>query len=322
MIYFFLILGFLTQAIWADTDLCDIIDLDACGSLSRQFRRSSSASLPSPASAANLNPANVSFDRGFGVEAVYQANNPVRLNLASGNGKLGGALISQSLENSFFGNRVIELDDVILERVQDKQQYETQKLNLALGGKLIRKKHFSLDMGLLLKRHSELKKINPGVGISTRIGPIHLGSSVYQDDLLLVSSGHIDPSTGFAYSLFAGKETYSEKFTVQTFSLGTRIRNLSLDAGVITTKYELYPEASVIRLYSGSLALGQYLFNFALRNEVTQALKVINGKLIAQSSQSNTFGGIQRSFGKHLIFGVNYNFYLLKELSLNGTFFF
>ena len=35
-----------------------------------------------------------------------------------------------------------------------------------------------------------------------------------------------------------------------------------------------------------------------------------------------TYGGVQRAFGKHLIFGVGYNFYLLKELSLNGTYFF
>lgn len=322
MIYLLFLLGFISQAVWADTDLCDIIDLDTCGKVMRQLRRSSSASLPSPATSANLNPANVSFDRGFGIEAIYQPNNPVSFNLASGNGRLGGALISQSLENSFFGNRVIERDDVLLDRVKNKQQYKSQKLSLALGGKLFRKKHFALDAGLLLKRHSELKKINPGVGLSGRIGPIHIGASVYQDDLLIEFGNDIEPTTGVPYSVIFGQDSYSEKFIVQSYSVGTRIKNLSLDAGVISTKYDLYDKKSVVNLYSASLAVGQYLFNFAIRNEITPALKVINNELVAQSSQNETYGGIQRSFGKHFIFGVNYNFYLLRELSLNGTFFF
>ena len=323
---FFLIILFLTSFIpresLADTTLCDILDTLNCSGVSKQSRRSSAASLPSPATAANMNPANVSFDRGFGVEAIYQANNPVNFNVASGTGKLGGALINQSLENSFFGNRVIELDNVVLERNQDKHQYKSKKLNLALGGKLFSRKNFSLDIGLLLKRHSELKKINTGAGISSRLGPLYLGASVYQDDLLLKSSNNIDATTGFPYTLFNGLETYSETFTVQSYSLGTRVKNLALDAGIITTKYHLYDENSVVRLYSSSLSVGQFLFNLALRNETTQALKVINGELVNQPSQNETFGGIQRSFGKHILLGVNYNFFLLRELSFSGAIYF
>jgi hypothetical protein len=322
MIIIFLVLGFLSPAVWAETDLCDIIDLDTCGKVMRQLRRSSSASLPSPATSANLNPANVSFDRGFGVEAVYQPNNPLSINLASGTGRMGGALISQSLENSFFGNRVPEIDSELLDRTQDKKQYKSKKFSLALGGKLFRRKHFALDVGILLKRHSEIKKINPGIGLSGRLGPIHLGASIYKDDLFLDYENTTDPTTGLPYSRTYGIDNYTEKFTVHAYSVGTRIKSLSLDAGVITTSYDSFDEKSVVNLYSASLALGQYLINFAIRNEVTPFMKVINDELVAEEKQSHTYAGVQRAFGKHLIFGVGYNFYLLKELSLNGTYFF
>ncbi|MBA2405697.1 MAG: hypothetical protein H0V66_13050 [Bdellovibrionales bacterium] len=317
----FVLLSFLSFPLWAQSDLCDILELDSCYTVTKQLRRLSSASLPSPAASANLNPANVSFDRGLGVELIYQPNNPLSFNLASGSGKLGGALISQSLENSFFGNRVIELDQELLERSEDKKQYKSEKLNLALGGKLFRKKHFALDAGVLLKRHSEIKRINPGVGISGRLGPVHLGASVYQDDLFLDLAGQNDP-TGVPYSVLFGQETYTEKFTVQTYSIGTRIKNLSLDAGIIQTEYEFYDEKSTIHLYSSSLSLGQYLINFAIRNEITPAMKFIDGELVTQNSQNEIFTGLQRSIGRHVIVGLNYNFFLLREVSLNGTFFF
>jgi hypothetical protein len=321
MLYVF-ILGFISQSLWAQSDLCDIIELDTCYEVTRQLRRSSAASLPSPASSANLNPANVSFDRGVGIEAVIQSGNPVSYNLASGNGKLGGALISQSLENSFFGNRVIELDDELLDRHLDRRQYKSNKFSLALAGKLFRRRDFALDAGILLKRHSEIKRVNPGLGISGRIGPIHLGASIYQDDLYLDLVGHNDPLTGIPYVQLFNDESYTERFIVQAFSVGTRIRNLALDAGIISTEYDLYQEKSIIKLYSASLSVNKFIYNLGYRNEVTPGLKVINGELVAMSDSHATFAGIQRSFGRHIIVGLNYNFYLLREFSVNTTFYF
>lgn len=322
MIILFLVLSFISFPVLAQTELCDIIDLDTCHTVTKQFRRSSTASYPSPASSANLNPANVSFDRGLGIEMIYQPNNAVNVNFASGTGKLGGALISQSIENGFFGNRVIELNDDLLERTEDKKQYKSEKLNIALGGKLFRKKHATLDAGILLKRHSEIKRINPGIGLSGRLGPIHLGASVYQDDLFLDLTDHNDPYTGLPYVVIFGDDTYTERFTVQTYSVGTRIKNLALDVGLIKTQYDLYEDSSTIHLYSSSLSLGNYLLNFAIRNEITPGLKVINGLLVDQPSQNEVFAGVQRSFGRHVIAGFNYNFYLLHEVSFTGTFFF
>jgi hypothetical protein len=320
---FFLVLILFSSSSWAVSDLCDIIDLDSCTGVSKQQRRSSSSSLPSPASSANLNPANVSYDRGIGVEAVYQPHNPVSFNLASGTGKLGGALISQSLENSFFGNRVVELKEVNLERFKERKQYESKKLSLALGGKLLRKKHLTLDVGVLLKRHSEIKRVNPGIGFSGRLGPLHLGASAYQDDLRIEFKDTVEVETGIPYAITNNSEDYTEKFTVYTYSVGTRFKNLSVDMGVIKTKYDFFDgKDSQVHLYSSSYIYKKTLFNFAIRNEITPALKIVGGELIEQHSQNEIFAGIQHSLSKHFIVGVNYNFYLLREISINGTVFF
>lgn len=322
MVLVLFILGLIPLTARSDTTLCDLLDLDSCSGVTKQMRRSSSGSLPSSASAANLNPANVSFDRGFGIEAIYQPGNQVNFNVATGSGKLGGALISQSLENSFFGNRVVELNDVILERHEDKKQFKSKKLSLALGGKLIRKKNVTLDAGLMFKRHSEIKDINLGIGFSGRVGPIHIGASVYKDDLFLDLVDHVDPVSGADYSIAYGEDTYTEKFTVVTSSAGTKIKNLALDAGLIRTRYEFTDEASVINLYSASFIFQKYLVNFAIRNEITGSYKVIDGELVDQPSQNEIFYGVQYSLGRHAIVGLNYNYYLLKEISFTGIVYF
>ena len=171
----------LISSSWAK-DICDILDLPNCNGVSKQSRRTSNFSLPSPATAANLNPANVSVDRGFGGEFLFQANNPVSFNIVGGSGKFGGALISPTLENSFFGVRVPELPEKFLVRNQDQKRFDTKKLNFALAGKIARQKNYGLDFGLLFKRHSEVQKLRTGFGLSGRAWMFNAGASFYKDD--------------------------------------------------------------------------------------------------------------------------------------------
>ncbi|HXH76791.1 MAG TPA: hypothetical protein VNJ08_17610 [Bacteriovoracaceae bacterium] len=241
MIYlFFLIFTFSGHALAYTPNICDIIDTGNCHGITKQSRRSSSLSLPSPATSANVNPATVSFDRGVGVEVLHQSHNAVGFNVASGTGKMGSALISSSLENSFFGNRVPEIDDLYFKRRENKNQFESKKLTLAVGRKLVRKSLYMLDVGLLLKRHSEIKRINPGIGAAARIGRINFGASYYQDDLFLNFYSYFRPGTGTRYSTLYASDTYMERFLVESYSVGTKIRNLTLDAGVIKTRYKFY----------------------------------------------------------------------------------
>ena len=315
-----LLLGVSSPSAFAEgsLNLCDYIDVPNCSGVSKQGRRSSSMSMPSPATSANFNPATVSFDKGLGVELMAQAGNPVIFNLATGTGKLGGILISPTLENSFFGNRVVEIPELFLERNREKHQYDNQKLSLALGGRLVSKKNFGLDLGLMLKRHNEIKKVNLGGGLSARIGPFTLGTSYYKDDFLLDFSGLLDAQTGLPYL----PETYQESFSVQTYSIGTRYRNFFFDSGLIKTSYDLYSEEVNIFIYSLSYLRNNYLFNAALRNEHSGSPKFHKGELVESRKKNDIYLGLQYSLNRHLVFGVNYNYFLLRELSFKTSVFF
>lgn len=288
-------------------DICDLLNLKNCSGVTKQGRRTSLQSLPSPATSAMLNPATTSFDRGVGVELIHQNGNNLVWNLASGTGKLGGALISSSLENSFFGNRVPELDYDYLQRNLSKKQYKTKKHSLALGGKLFRRKHVSLDVGLLLKRHTKIGRINPGVGASGQLGPFRLGAAYYQDDFFL-KGNNLD-----------GTENYSERFMVSTYSIGTRIYNFAFDVGAIKTNYAHDEKDTEIFIYSGSYIYKNFMFNLAHRSETSPAPKFIDDRLEYKDNTSSIFAGVQASLGKHLILGVNYNYFLLQEISFLAT---
>ncbi len=321
----FILLGilFFISTAWSQAqNLCDLMDLKNCAGVSKQGRRTSSLSLPSPSTSSNLNPATVSYDRGLGVEAIHQAGNPTVFNIASGTGKVGGAVMSSNLENSFFANRVFELDDMYLKRRKNRKQYKNKKISVALGLKGYRSKHVSFDAGIILKRHSIIKKVNTGVGISGRIGPLNLGTSVYQDDLYIDLRGHNDPETNIPYRLTYNADNYTEKFTVSTYSVGTKIRNLALDVGVIKTKFKQYSADSEVHLYSGSFFFKSLMFNFAARNEISPAPKFIKRKLDEKKTKTDYYGGVQASIGKHFILGVNYNYFLLDEYSLMASVFF
>lgn len=320
--YFLLILFVLLNSAWGARDICDLIDLPNCSGVSKQGRRTSNQSYPSPSTSASINPATVSFDRGLGLEVIHQSGNPLLFSIASGSGKFGGALISTNLENAFFGNRVVELDGLYFRRNENKKQYRSKKLTFAFGAKLIRKNNYGIDAGLLIKRHSEIGKINPGAGLSARIGPVSLGASIYQDDFQLLQKDLVLYPTGGVYDFPVATEDYEEKFTVQTLSAGIRIKNVSLDAGLIKTKYKFYEDDSVIRIISTSVNYRNYLFNLATRTETSSAAKYEDGMLTLEKDQQNWYSGAQVSVGKHLILGVAYNYFLLREFSLNGTLFF
>lgn len=302
--------------------ICDFIDLPSCHGISKVSRRSSSQSYPSSSTSALNNPATVSHDRGIGAELLFQPRNPVGFSVVTGTGRMGGAIISPSLENSFFGNRVIELPPEFLERQEDEQRYDSRKLNLALGAALIKEKNYSVDLGLLFKRHSIIKDINMGAGLSARLGPLSLGGSFYRDDLNLRLNKFIDPATGQSYATLAGKDYYREKFNVQNLSAGLRIGRLALDAGLISTRYKFYDDDTKILLYSAAYSYRNFMFHLALRKEESPDFKYEDGILVEERIKNETYTGVQASIGKRLILGLHYNYFLLREASVTATIFF
>ncbi len=319
LLTFFLLLVSDSRA--ASTDVCEVLNLSNCSGVQKMGRRSSAQSLPSSSTAAQFNPANVSHDRGFGVETMYQPDNSPTFSFVSGTGKVGAALVSSKVENSFFGNRVVELEEDYFERREDDKQYDSEKQTLALGGGLFKNRKFSLDVGLLLKYNSDIKRVNPGVGMAVRWGFLNFGAAQYQDDVKLKFRDLVNPNTGNTYEVEFGDDEYEERFTVRNYFAGIKIRNLFLDAGVINTYYKFDDEETVIRLYSAAYIWKNFLFNVALRQEDSPRWRYKDETLLDERKKHETYGGIQYSFNQHFILGVHYNYYLLREYAASLTIF-
>jgi hypothetical protein len=310
----FILLYFTNTSHAEDQDLCKYFKY--CGGSSR----SSSQSAPSSATAGSLNPSNISSVKGLGIEALYQPKNPVSFALVTGDGKIG-ALISPTLENSFFGNRSIEIDQLLLIRKIDKIQFENKKLNLAVGAKLLDKKYIGLEIGVSVKRNPKIKKLNPGVGLTARLSIFNFGAYVYQDDVKFDLGTYANHYTNILYSTTYQSPTYQEKFKVQTFTVGTKIKNLSLDYGLIKTRYKFYNEDTLISLYSSSLSYKSFLFNLAFRNEQSPNLDYENGFLIIRRKKSDIYYGGQYLLNHYFVVGLQYNNFLLHEWSATLTMF-
>ena len=314
----FLLLTFSSYAFAEDADLCRYFKY--CGGSSSSSGRGSK-SIPSSAGSGNLNPGNVSNVKGVGIEAIYQSNNPLSFNLVTGNGKIG-ALVSPTLENSFFGNRSIEIDDLFFLRKINQIQYQNKKLNFALGAKLIDHPNTELSLGLSLKRNPDIKKINPGVGLSARLFFLNFGAYIYQDDVKINLGNYINPYTNILYSSTYGSSSYQETFSVRTFTVGTRINNLTLDYGLIRTRYKFYSEETLVSLYSSSYSYKKFLFNLAIRSEESPNLDCFEKSLIIKRKKSNIYYGVEYLLNNYFSTGLQYNYFLLDELSAKLTLFF
>lgn len=283
--------------------------------------RSSAQSLPSSSTAASFNPGSISKIRGVGLETLFMTNNPVGLSLVSGNGKIG-ALISPTLENSFFGNRSIELAEDTYRRHTEKVRYKNKKLNLSVGLKIFDRKYAAMDLGISVKRNPLIKNLNPGVGLSARLSFLNLGVYYYKDDVSLDLGTSVNPETAIPYSVFYGSSTYKETFSVLTYTVGTRIRNVSLDAGFIKTKYNFYMSDTLIKIYSGSVTYKDFLFNFAHRKEESPNPKFMEGMMLFQREKTDIYLGVQYLLNKHIMIGAHKNHFLLDDWSATLTLFY
>jgi hypothetical protein len=295
----------------------DCVFFKFCGGSSSHPKKS----LPSTAAASNLNPGNLSNVKGVGFETLYQKGNPLGFSFVSGNGKVG-ALISPTLENSFFGNRSIEIDDLTYLRNLNKKQYDNKKLNLSAGIKIVSKKYAELDLGLSVKRNPDIKNFNPGAGINGRLAIFHFGAYFYRDDVKLQLGNYLIPNSMMTYSSFYKNTTYQERFSVDTYTVGTNIQNLSLDAGVIKTRYHFYSENTRVYLYSTSYGFKKWLFNVAWRKEYSPNQAYIKGNMISIRKKSENYMGFQYTINRFFVVGLQYNNFLLHETSGTLTIYF
>lgn len=288
---------------------------------SRSSSRSSAQSVPSAGSAAGLNPANVAKVRGFGLETVFQSKNSPLFNVVTGNGKIG-ALVSPTQENTFWGNRAIEIDEVYLERRQAKKQYKNKKLSLSVGANLYNSKKMSFDIGASVKRNPDLKKLNPGVAASARLSIFTMGFYYTRDDVKLELGNYINPYTQTPYSTMYNGSTYTEKYNMLTYTVGIQLDKFTADAGFIKTRYNFYPQETYIQLWSVSYTHKKFLFNLAQRKEYSGNFHYLSGVMVQQRKKTDYYYGAQYLYNKHVLAGIAYNHFLLHELSASLTLFF
>jgi hypothetical protein len=317
--YQLLILSLFTFSIssYGEDDECKYFKY--CGSSSGTS--SAKKSSPSVGSSGRSNPSIVSKIKGFGLETLYQNQNPIEFNLVTGNGKFGGMLSSSSGENSFFGNRTIELDDDFYLRMASGKRYKNKKLQLALGVGLISKKYFELNMGGSAIKNKDTNKINAGFAISGKLAFLNFGLYRYKDDIKLNLTNHLNARTATSYSTIWGSNTYEEAYNVSVYTVGTSFLNVSLDAAIINSQYKFYSAPTQITIISSSLAISNFLLNFAYRNEFSDNMQYMDGALVYQPQKIESYYGLQYLPNKHLMLGIGYNNYLMHEASFTLTLF-
>lgn len=277
-------------------------------------QRNGGKSLPSAIVSGSLNPATLSKIKGLGLEAVFQPRNGPAYGIVTGTGKVG-ALVSSSQENTFFGNRSIELDFDTFRRYEDQKRYKNDKYSFAGGVGITNKKDFALDLGLSGKYNKDTGRINPGIGISGNLSILTFGYTVYRDDTKITFDDQIDPRTGIPYSIIFNGPTYEETFTGHAYMLGLKLGNLFFDYSLIKTKYEFYQEDTQIDIYSGSYNYKKFLFNLAYRKEQSPNMKYRDHMMYDEREKYSWYFGTQYSANKHLLLGVAFNRYLLNDTS-------
>jgi hypothetical protein len=310
---FLILLILSTTSAFAD-DLCEYFKY--CGGASSSSHKSVNTS-----TSTLLNPSNIARIKGLGVETLLQPNNPLGFSLVTGTGRVGGAIISPTLENSFFGIRSLELDDAFLDRYIKSQRYKNKKLNLAVGINIFDKGPYSFDLGFSAKRNPEVRKINPGAGFSLKLGIFNLGAYIFKDDVHLNFTNFSNIYSNNSYVNQFNAETYQETYLVKSFSAGVRIKNLSLDAAVLSTKYKFYNSDTNIKIYSLAYNWGNFMFNLAHRLETSPNAAIVDNQLVWEENKTFNYAGIQFMANKNLMLGLGYNTFLMNELSGTITIF-
>lgn len=267
-----------------------------------------------------INPSNLAKVKGIGLESLFQENNEVAFSVVSGNGKMGAALIAPSLENSFFGNRSLELDEDYLHRYRNQKRYENKKINLAFGINLIEKNNFSLSLGLSARRNPDIKKINPGFGITSQFWIFNFGFYTYKDDVKINLTNRYEPYSAIYYPTRFNSETYQESFQVNTATFGFNIKNFNFDVGLINTKYAFYYDAPTeIVIYTAGYKLNKLFLHAGIRQERSPNLAIENDQLVLKRDKEYNYLGLQYMLNKHIVLGIGHNTFLLDEYSATIT---
>jgi hypothetical protein len=316
---------FLIQLVFFSSNLFALSEDDECKYFkycgSSSGTSSAKKSTPSASSSSRTNPSTIAKIKGLGLETLYQVNNPIEYSIVSGNGRFGTMVSSTSGENSFFGNRTPELEDDYLRRVSGKKRYKNNKYQIGTGLSLVDKKYFEIILGGSTIYNKDVKKFNLGYSATLRLFIFNFSAYVYKDDYKFDFTNHYCYTCGGNYTTYYGVNNYTETFDVKAFTIGTKLWNLSLDYALLETKYQFYATPTNIMIVSSALNFNQFLFNFAIRKELSENTVVLNNQVATNQIKEDIYYGVQYLPNKHLSLGIGYNNYLLDEYSFTMTLF-
>lgn len=238
----------------------------------------------------------------------------VDVGLVKGLGRVGVAISPSNSEETFFGPPGLELPENYLKRKQDGKKYPAQKVTLATAFGLLRGKRsglrrFELNMGVMGKYNTATSAVTPGAGLSGVLGPFTFGYSYYQDQ------------TQLDYKIYGLPEKSVTKFNVETYSAGIYLNSVAIDYSILRM---LTTDTAVTTVLTGSLFLKKAMVTAAIRRESSTrpAYNYTFHLLEPQRDKSELFAGVQFNVFKEVMFGVFYNYYVLRELSAGVTWFF
>ncbi|MDG0817234.1 hypothetical protein [Bdellovibrio svalbardensis] len=268
---------------------------------------------PSTGSQIKINPSSVPTEKGFGIEALFFKDSP-DFAFVQGLGRVGAAISPSNSEETFFGPPGFESMSDLFYRKEEKEKYPNQKITLATAFNLFEKTgsvlgRYSLKLGLMGKYNKLTNNVSPGGGLSGVLGPLYFGYSIYDDEVKLEQS-------------YDGNDpTKPIKYQVRTYNLGLFLNSLILDYSNLRMQE---PHESSVSLFTASLMVSRFIITASKRIEDSPRpfYNYDTQQLEFKQLKEDYFGGVQYSASNHFMFGVLYNYYLLREVSGSLTVFF
>ena len=308
----FILFNLYIQESFARKELCEQFTFIACPSAFAASRSNTNASVPSNAASGAANPASMTVDRGFGVEAL-NFGSWWDVNIVAGTGVIGSGFSTSNSEGTFFGNTTQETNQDYENRIKAGHKFKSQKVNTIFAFSLIgggkkrrRRKGLKLNIGVMGRYNKPSKNFHPGFGVTLSWFNLSAGIARLRDDAWIADRG------------------VSEQFYTSSFSVGYRFANLAVDWNYLRNSYRNFSRVSIV---SGSFFAKKFVITYGVRKEDSKfrrfnyASGVFDERDRTTIQKNSGFLGFQYIAKKKLILGLFSNYYLQREISLGATFF-
>jgi len=268
---------------------------------------------PSTGSQVRINPSAVPTERGMGLEGIFYRDE-ADFSIVRGLGRVGAAISPSNSEETFFGPPGFEVPDDYLKRKKYQTKYPGQKVTLATAFDVAKRTgsgihSYALKIGVMGRYNQLTKNVSPGAGVSGIFGPITFGGSIYNDESQMDYRSY--------GSILQPVTTYQ----VQTYNVGLFLHSLILDYSHLQVRAT---DISTVKLLTASLTYKKMILTASRRSEESSrpGFNYQTKKLEVEKIKEEIFGGIQYNMNRHIMLGVLYNYYLLREYSGSVTLFF